>query len=122
MKNYFSILKRHTWHINFPGEPDKSIQARHKRKRRSSTNDDPKWKSEHSAVIHSGWKKRSTVLDEWTRAKVKNYKLRVLRPNDKSMQKALSASSASEDTGRHRKFWYELDGQQVKFRSDYRQY
>ena len=60
------------------------------------------------------------VYDEWTRAKIKNYKLRVLRPTDKSMKTALPGSRMNEEFGKDRRYWHELDGQQVKFRTDFR--
>ena len=58
------------------------------------------------------------VYDEWTRAKIKSYKLRVLQPTDKSMKAALPGMN--EEHGKDRRYWHELDGQQVKFRSDFR--
>ena len=60
------------------------------------------------------------VYDEWTKANIKNYKLRVLQPNDKSMRTALPGSRANEESGKDRRHWHELDGQKVTFRSDFR--
>ena len=62
----------------------------------------------------------TAVLDEWTRAEIKDYKLRVLRPNDPSMQKVLPANIASKDTGKNRRLWHELDGEKVNFLTDFR--
>ena len=59
-------------------------------------------------------------FDEWTRAKIKNYKLRVLHPKDNDKQTALSGSRENEEPGKDRRHWHELDGQQVAFRSDFR--
>lgn len=60
------------------------------------------------------------VYDEWTKANIKNYKLRVLQPNDKSMRTALPGSRANEESGKDRRHWHELNGQKVTFRSDFR--
>ena len=59
------------------------------------------------------------VYDEWTKAKIKNYKLRVLRPTDECMQAALPGSRTNKEPGLYRKHWHELDGQKVTFRSDF---
>ena len=50
------------------------------------------------------------VYDEWTKAKIKNYKLRVLRPTDKCMRIALPGSRINKEHGADRKHWHELDG------------
>ena len=60
------------------------------------------------------------VYDEWAKAKIKNYKLRVLRPTDKCMRPALPGSRINKEHGADRKHWHELDGQKVTFRSDFR--
>ena len=62
----------------------------------------------------------TAVLDEWTKAEIKNYKLRVLRPKDPSMQKALPANSPINDTEKPRRSWHELDGEKVNFLTDIR--
>lgn len=60
------------------------------------------------------------VYDQCTRAKIKNYKLRVLRPKDKCMRTALPGIRTDKELRGDRKHWHELDGQQVTFKSDFR--
>ena len=51
-------------------------------------------------------------LDTWSKAKVKEYKLRVLCPENANMKKYLDITEA--------RVWNDLDGQRVQFRSDHR--
>ena len=51
-------------------------------------------------------------LDTWSKAKVKEYKLRVLCPENANMKKYLDMTEA--------RVWNDLDGQRVQFKSDHR--
>ena len=54
----------------------------------------------------------TTQLDTWSKAKVKEYKLRVLCPENAKMKQYIGLTEA--------RIWNDLDGQRVQFRSDYR--
>ena len=51
-------------------------------------------------------------LDIWSKAKVKEYKLRILCPENANMKKYLDITEA--------RVWNDLDGQRVQFKSDHR--
>ncbi len=58
-------------------------------------------------------------VDAWTKGDVKEYKIRVLNADNPKMKELLPVGAPPHHTGRER-HWWELDGQKLEFKSDFR--
>ncbi|KAL8857723.1 MAG: hypothetical protein Q9178_005758 [Gyalolechia marmorata] len=58
-------------------------------------------------------------VDAWSKADVKEYKIRVLDADDPKMKNVLPVGAPLHPTGNFR-HWWELDGQKLEFKSDFR--
>ncbi|KAL8920251.1 MAG: hypothetical protein Q9172_004579 [Xanthocarpia lactea] len=58
-------------------------------------------------------------VDAWTKADIKEYKIRVLDADNPKMKTWLPVGAPPHHTGRER-HWWELDGQKLEFKSDFR--